>query len=330
MITAPYWRAPVSVTRVMGWVLLALIPAIVLHVIFFGPVLLAQLLLASVAAVVVEALLLWVRRRPIVSAVTDLSAAVTAWLLVLALPTTVPWWLTLLGVVIAIGVAKQLYCGIGQNPFNPAMVAFAALIVSFPAELSRWPLPTTPVAWQWASFLGTPNVDALASATVLDTLRTAVHSGQAVSELLGRSPVFGTLSGAGYEWIAVAFLAGGLLLWLRGIIPGRLPFAFLLTLGVLSTLAWLVAPERFAPPWVHLFAYSTMLAAFFIITDPVSGVVTPRGQWVFAAGAALLVFLIRHFGQFPDGVAFAVLLMNLAAPWIEMKTQPRVFGEDHP
>ncbi len=327
MITAPYWRAPASVTRVMGWVLLALLPAVATFVALFGPLVLAQLLLASITALVLEGTILALRRRPVVPAVTDLSAVVTAWLLVLSLPPTVPWWLTVLGVVIAIGGAKQLYGGIGQNPFNPAMVAFAALIVSFPAELSRWPTPTTSVAAQWQSFLGNPEPDALAGATVLDTLRTATRSGTAIGEvLLGGAPL-GHLSGAGYEWVALAFLVGGLVLVWRSVIPARLPFAFLGTLTLLTTIAWWLVPDRFAPPWVHLFAYSTMLAAFFIITDPVSGVVTPRGQWVFAAGAALLVFLIRHFGQFPDGVAFAVLLMNLAAPWIELKTQPAVFGK---
>ncbi len=328
MITAPYWRAPVSVTQVMGWVLLALLPAILTLVFLFGPVLIAQLLLASAVAVGLEALILWLRRRLLRPALTDLSALVTAWLLVLSLPPTVPWWVTVIGVVIAIGVAKHLYGGIGQNPFNPAMVAFAALIVSFPAELARWPTLSTPAALQWASFLGQPAVDGLAGATVLDLLRTASHQGEPLSAVLGQHPALGFLAGAGYEWVAGAFLIGGILLGMRRIIPWRLPLVFLMTLTLMATVAWLSAPQRFAPPWVHLFAYSTMLAAFFIITDPVSGIVTPRGQWLFAAGAALIVFLIRQFGQYPDGVAFATLIMNLSAPWLETRTQPRVFGEE--
>jgi len=327
VITAPYWRAPVSVTQVMGWVLLALFPAILTLVSLFGPVLLAQLLLASAAAVGLEALILWLRRQPLRPALTDLSALVTAWLLVLSLPPAVPWWVTVIGVVIAIGVAKHLYGGIGQNPFNPAMVAFAALIVSFPAELARWPTPLTPTALQWSSFLGQPPVDGLAGATVLDLLRTASRQGEPLSAVLGQHPAFGFFAGAGYEWVAVAFFAGGIVLGIRRIIPWRLPLVFLMTLTLLATIAWTIAPERFAPPWVHLFAYSTMLAAFFIITDPVSGIVTPRGQWLFAAGAALIVFFIRQFGQYPDGVAFATLIMNLSAPWLETRTQPHVFGE---
>lgn len=328
MSTAPFWHAPTRVTRVMGLVLAALVPAITTITLLFGPVVLAQLVVASVAALAMEGAVLWLRRRPVRQSLTDLSALVTAWLLALSLPPTAPWWLTLLGVVIAIGIAKQLYGGIGQNPFNPAMVAFAALIVSFPAELARWPSPTTPASVQWASFLGNPPVDGLASATILDLLRTAHHQGVALPELLAHHPAFGALAGAGYEWVALAFLAGGVFLVVKGIVPLRLPVGFLLMLTLLTAVAWGVAPERFAPPWVHLFAYSTMLAAFFIITDPVSGVVTPKGQWLFAAGAALLVFLIRHFGQYPDGVAFAVLIMNLVAPWLESHTLPRAFGAE--
>ncbi len=326
MSYAPHMHAEISTTRVMGTVLAALLPAIAVYAWVFGPLILVQLTWATLLALLLEAAILCLRSKPVRPALTDLSAVVTAWLLVLTLPPTTPWWITAIGVVVAIGVAKHLYGGLGQNPFNPAMVAFATLIVAFPAALARWPTLETPLAWQWAWFLGQSPADAVVSATAFDVLRHELRTHGVLTPEVARS-VFGVLSSAGYEYVALAFLAGGIFLLWRRIITWHLPVAFLGTLFLIATLAWWIDPSRFAPPQWHVFAYSSMLAAFFIITDPVSGVVTPRGKLLFGAGTALLAYLIRNFGQFPDGVAFAVLLMNITAPWLERKTLPPAFGQ---
>ncbi len=325
MITSPYIRGPASVQRVMGTVLLALVPAIVLYVWQIGAGILVNLVLASLVALAAEAAMLKLRKRPLAPALGDLSALVTAWLVVLSLPPIVPWWLTVLAILIAIVVAKHLYGGLGQNPFNPAMIAFCSMIVAYPALMSQWPAAgALPFDTQLALiFGGAREVDAIASATVLDTVRNGLHGGTPLADIV-QGHAFGLMGGAGWEWIAFGYALGGAFLLWRGIITWHMPTAFLLTFALLAGIAWLAGDN--VSPLFHLMSGGTLLAAFFIVTDPVSGTTTPRGKLIFAAGAALIAFLIRSYGNYPDGIAFAVLLMNVCAPLIDMKTQPPVFG----
>lgn len=269
------------------------------------------------------------RKRPVMPFLADLSAVVTAVLIALAFPPIAPWWLTASGTAIAIVVAKHLYGGLGQNPFNPAMVAYCAMIVSFPALMSQWPPQLSAggldALAQLQLIFGSTDasvrvVDAITSATPLDALRTALRQP-------GASSIADITSGiAGWAWIALGYLAGGLYLLQQRIITWHIPAAFVITLVLLSGAASLIAPTQFAGPLFHLSGGAAMLGAFFILTDPVSGATTPRGKLLFAAGAALITWLIRCFGAFPDGVAFATLLMNLCVPLIDMYTQPPVFG----
>lgn len=313
---SPYVRKPASVTRVMGTVLLALLPGIAAYVWQFGPAILGQLAIATATALACEALMLAVRGKPLRLFLSDLSAVVTAWLIALAVPATIPAWLLVLGVAIAIILAKHLYGGLGQNPFNPAMVAYAVMLVAFPALMSQWPSAQT---------------DVLTSATPLDALRTGLRAADAtVASVMGQPGVFGAVAGQGWEWVAAGFLAGGVLLVALRIITWHIPVAFLATLALLSGVFWLIDSARYASPLLHLMAGGGMLGAFFILTDPVSAATTPRGKLLYAAGAGLLVYLIRVFGNYPDGVAFATLLMNLCVPLIDMKTQPPVFGHKTP
>ncbi len=313
---SPYVRKPASVTRVMGTVLLALLPGIAAYVWQFGPAILGQLAIATATALACEALMLAVRGKPLRLFLSDLSAVVTAWLIALAVPATIPAWLLVLGVAIAIIIAKHLYGGLGQNPFNPAMVAYAVMLVAFPALMSQWP---------------SAQADVLTSATPLDALRTGLRAADAtVASVMGQPGVFGAVAGQGWEWVAAGFLAGGVLLLALRIITWHIPVAFLATLALLSGVFWLVDSARYASPLLHLMAGGGMLGAFFILTDPVSAATTPRGKLIYAAGAGLLVYLIRVFGNYPDGVAFATLLMNLCVPLIDMKTQPPVFGHKTP
>ena len=331
-VTSPHIHKPVSITRVMAQVCLALLPGIAVYTWLIGPALLIQLGIASLAALAAEALLLQLRGKPVAPFLMDGSALVTAWLIALTFPPLSPWWLTATGVCLAIVVAKQLYGGLGQNPFNPAMVAFAACIVAFPALMSQWPAQGLALSFsaQLDVVLGlAPRVDALTAATPLDAMKTALKmEGEhaSVQELLANQTLYGTFAGRGWEWVTAAYLLGGLFLLARGVITWHVPVAFLAGLGAVSGLCWVLDPARFAAPLFHLFSGGAMLGAFFIATDPVSGCTTPRGKLVFGFGAGLLAYLIRVFGAFPDGNAFAVLIMNLSAPVIDLLCQPAIFG----
>jgi Na+-translocating ferredoxin:NAD+ oxidoreductase subunit D len=327
MYNSPFLRQKTSVRRVMTTVLVAMLPGIIVHVWLFGIGLLLQIAIASAAALACEAGMLALRRRPVARALGDGSALVTAWLIAVCLPPLLPWWMTVLGTSFALVIGKHLYGGLGQNPFNPAMLAYCLLIVSFPALMSQWPgMQGSDAATQLHWVLGGERaLDAVTGATPLDALRTGLRGAADVDTVL-QSPVFGFVAGAGWEWVALAWAVGGLLLLALRIITWHIPAAFLGTLAAVAGIAWLIDPSQFASPAFHLFAGGSMLAAFFIATDPVSGATTPRGKLVFAAGIALIAWLIRAFGAFPDGIAFAVLLMNICVPLIDIRTQPPVFG----
>lgn len=328
MIHSPYIRQPVSVQRTMGLVLLALLPGISAYIFFVGAGIVLNLLIATVTALAAEALVLRLRGRPLKPALSDLSAVVTAWLIVLCFPPIAPWWLTACAVAMAIIVAKHLYGGLGQNPFNPAMVAYCAMIITFPALMSQWP-PAGGLSLDVQLDLilgGSREIDGLTAATALDALRTGLRTGVNAVDTLKSDPAFGFLGGRGWEWVSAAHLVGGLILLATRTISWHMPAAFIGTLAAISTLFWLLDPASFASPLFHLASGGAMLAAFFIVTDPVSGATTPRGKLIFAACIALIAWLIRSFGVYPEGIAFAVLLMNICVPFIDMKTQPRVFG----
>lgn len=324
-----------SVTQVMAWVLAALLPGVAASVWLFGPGILVTLALATAAALAAEAAMLKLRGQPLQPALADLSAIVTAWLLALSLPALAPWWLVVTGTLFAIVVAKHLYGGLGQNIFNPAMVGYAVLIVSFPVQMTQWPGPLelVPAALTLtqsaAAIFGTldpATLDAVTMATPLDALRTGLLRQLTVDEVLV-APIFGHFGGAGFEWLALAFLAGGLLLWALRIIGWQVPLAFLAGIWLAAGFLHFFDAGRYGPPWFHLMTPSVMLGAFFIATDPVSGATTPRGKLIFGFGAGLLTIVIRTWGGYPDGVAFAILLMNLGVPLIDQFTQPRVYGE---
>tara|TARA_R110002049_G_scaffold23505_16_gene83073 strand:- start:203 stop:1210 length:1008 start_codon:yes stop_codon:yes gene_type:complete len=328
MIHSPYIRTGASVHAVMRNVLFALMPGIAIYVWQIGAGILVQLAIATVVALAAEALVLRLRARPVGIALTDLSAVVTAWLVALSFPPIVPWWITAFGVIIAIVAVKHLYGGLGQNPFNPAMVGYCAMIVAFPSLMAQWPpAGALDFATQLDLILGgVREIDAITGATALDALRTGLRADDATVPLVMQRDAFGLLAGRGWEWIGLGYLAGGLWLLARRIITWHLPVAFLGTLTVISTLMWLLDPQQFASPLFHLLSGGALLAAFFIVTDPVSGSTTPRGKLIFAAGIAIIAYVIRNWGAFPEGIAFAVLLMNMCVPLIDMKTQPPVFG----
>jgi electron transport complex protein RnfD len=327
-MSSPHIRKPASVQREMFTVLLALIPGTAAYVWVIGAGILVNLAIAFITATAAEALILKLRARPVLLTITDGSALVTAWLVTLALPSIVPWWLTVLGVLVAIVPAKHLYGGIGQNPFNPAMAAYCAMIVAFPALMSQWPaVGHTDFATQLHLILGGNRaIDGVTGATALDAMRTGLRGNTDVSSILA-SGAFGYAGGRGWEWIALGHLAGGLFLLATRTISWRQPLAFIVGLGITASVFWLISPDRFPSPFFHLASGGAMLAAFFIVTDPVTSATTPRGKLVFAAGVGIIAWIVRTFGAYPEGIAFGVLLMNICVPLIDRSTQPAVFGE---
>jgi electron transport complex protein RnfD len=333
---SPYLSQAPSVGGIMLKVLIALVPAVIAYVWVYGGAMLVTLTLATLTALVSEAFLLHLRGKPVQPFLMDLSAIVTAWLLALALPPLAPWWLVVVGTFFAIVIAKQLYGGLGYNPFNPAMVGYAVLLISFPILMTKWPAPLSLAQTQLGFFDqlhfivsgALPSgvaIDAVTSATPLDYLKTQLKLSHDVTSI-SSAPIFGKVGATGNELVCLAYLLGGLYLLQQKIISWHLPTAFLGTLAILSGAFYLADAAQFASPIFHLMTGASMLCAFFIITDPVSGPTTPRGKLYFAAGVAVLTYLIRVYGGYPDGVAFSVLIMNMCVPLIDALTQPRVFG----
>jgi electron transport complex protein RnfD len=330
-ITSPHAKGSNRTQRVMLLVLAACIPGILALTWLFGVGTLVNLLWASLVAIAAEAAILKIRQRPAGFYLSDGSALVTAVLLALALPPYAPWWLTLVAVGFAIVFGKQLYGGLGQNPFNPAMLGYVVVLISFPVEMTSWPKPHSvgllDGLQQIFGLAALP--DGWSQATALDSLK--INKSLTMEELWAANPAFGKVGGAAVEWVNAAFLLGGLFLLHKRLISWHAPVGMLAALAIMSLLFWHGSgSDSNGSPLFHLFAGATMLGAFFIVTDPVSGATSNLGRLIFGAGVGTLVYVIRTWGGYPDGVAFAVLLMNLAAPTIDYYSRPRAYGHSKP
>lgn len=335
--SSPHTGHRENVTLVMAQVLLAMLPGVIAMTWYFGWGIVINILLASATAVTAEAGFLKLRKRPIAPVIMDLSAIVTAVLFAISIPPLLPWWLTVGGMLFAIIVVKQLYGGLGFNPFNPAMAAYVLLLISYPSEMTQW-LPPRELSTHSLDFLTTLGVifgnglpqglswDAITMATPLDEMRTQLDMGKMISEIR-QSPMWGDYGGLGIEWVANWFLLGGLFLLWRRIITWHIPVSMIGAILIMATAWWLAEPEANPFPAFHLFSGAVIVGAFFIATDPVTAVTTKKGQLIFGALIGVLVYSIRSWGGYPDAVAFAVLLMNMAAPTIGYYTQPRIYGE---
>jgi electron transport complex protein RnfD len=335
-LTPPFLSGTNRVTDHMIQLLIALIPAVIALVYYFGTGVLINIILAVIVALAAEALMLTIRHRPVKPFLCDGSAIVTALLLAVALPPLSPWWLTTVGILFAIIFAKHLYGGLGYNPFNPAMVAYVLLLISFPVEMTSWlpaeSISNSPItlssAFQLIFTEQLPQhipIDAISAATPLDMMKTQIGLQQTPEQIL-QQPVFSLFAGEGWLWVNVWFAIGGLFLIYRKIISWYIPVALIASLAAISLITWLISPETTASPLFHLFSGGTMIGAFFIATDPVSAATTLKGRLIFGAGIGLLTYIIRVWGGYPDGIAFAVLLMNMLVPLIDYYTQPRVYG----
>lgn len=334
--SSPHLQTSNRVNRIMLAVIYALIPGTLAYIHFFGWGVILNLLLTIGTALAAEALMLRLRKRPIKPFLLDGSALVTAILLGVALPSLAPWWLPVLGAGFALIVAKHLYGGLGYNPFNPAMVGYAMLLIAFPREMTLWVTPDMHdlsfidnLRYTFLEQLpASQTLDGLTAATPLDAVKTQLGQNLTLSEIHNRAAhLFGMFAGHGWEWINLLFMLGGLVLIYMRIISWHIPLAMLSTLFLLAGLFHLNDPDAFASPLFHLFGGATMLGAFFIATDPVTAAATNRGRIIFGIGIGLLLYVIRTWGGYPDAIAFAVLLMNMAVPTIDYYTRPRVFGE---
>ncbi|NOY72792.1 MAG: electron transport complex subunit RsxD [Gammaproteobacteria bacterium] len=335
--SSPYKYASNSVTSVMMWVVLALLPVIGVQTYIFGWGVVVNVLFTVAVALGVEGLMLAMRKRPIFPFLSDGSVVITAILLGLALPPLAPWWLMVVGISFAVIFAKHLYGGLGYNPFNPAMVAYAMLLVSFPLEMTMWFPPhelnnnplnlieTITVIFT-GQLPGQLSLDSLSMATPLDSLKTELGLDKSISQITTGNPLFGWFGGAGWEWVSFAALAGGCGLIYKKIISWHIPIAVIGSITLLSGVFYLIDAEQYASPLFHIFSGATLLGAFFIATDPVTASTTPVGRLIYGAGIGLLTYVIRTWGGYPDAIAFAVLLMNISAPTIDYYTRPRIFG----
>ncbi|MGB5259162.1 MAG: electron transport complex subunit RsxD [Gammaproteobacteria bacterium] len=331
--SSPHLPVNDSVASMMRLVLLALLPGTACFFWLFGWGVLCNLLIAGITAVAAEAVMLMLRKRAVGSTLLDSSALLAGALLALALPPLAPWWIAVIGSLFAIVIAKQLYGGLGYNPFNPAMAGYVVLLISFPLEMTLWPaagnhpdLATTLTQVFTGSLPPGVSIDAVTMASPLDSVRTQLGQGEPLGTLR-EGPLFGLLGGAGWEWVNLCFLAGGLWMLKMRVIQWRIPVSMLAGLALMALVFHLYDPDTYASPQFHLFSGAAMLGAFFIATDPVSASTTPLGRLCYGFGIGALTWVIRTWGGYPDGVAFAVLLMNLAAPTLDFYTRPRVFGQ---
>jgi len=331
--SSPHLPVTDNVPVMMQRVLIAMVPGTVCAAWVFGPGILVNVLLASITAIAAEAGMLYLRNKPVVTTLFDGSALLTGVLLGAALPPLTPWWIPVTGCLFAIVVAKQLYGGIGYNPFNPAMAGFVVLIISFPFELTLWSAPHQSLGLLDTlrlMFMNTlpdgMTLDALTMATPMDNIKTHLGLNETITEIRGTG-LFGNFGGSGWEAINLWFLLGGLWLLKTRVIQWQIPVSILGAMSCMALVFYLSNPDTYTSPVFQLFSGATMLGAFFIATDPVSASTTPRGRIIYGAGIGMLTYLIRTWGGFPEGIAFAVLLMNMAAPTIDYYTQPRVFGQ---
>ncbi|MEH6607146.1 MAG: electron transport complex subunit RsxD [Pseudomonadales bacterium] len=335
-VTSPHAHSPTDTASVMRLVLYASIPGVLCLSYFFGAGIFVNIIWACLVALGCEALVLRLRGRQIGLYLKDYSAIVTAVLLAIAIPPYAPWWVLTIGVAFAIIIGKNLYGGLGSNPFNPAMVGYVVLLISFPIQMTSWGAPINTIADQAAvpgvldalrlNFgLMKEGVDAFTMATPLDILKQ--NKALEVSELWQQKPQFGLFAGRGWEYANLWFAVGGCYLLYRRIFTWHAPISMLLALGFWAALFYDGGSSASGgSPMFHWFSGATMLGAFFIVTDPVTSAVSTRGRMVYGALIGTLLYIIRCWGNYPDAIAFSVLLANFAAPFIDHYTQPRTYG----
>lgn len=343
LISSPHGRVRLSTNQVMRHVMYATALGLLAQVVFFGWGVIFQILLCVAVAVVSEAIILSLREKPVRATLSDGTAILTGLLLALSIPPLAPWWIAVIGTAFAIIIVKQLYGGLGFNLFNPAMAGYVVLLISFPVAMTNW-LPVSDLMSTSIGYFDALSViftdytvdgysmeqlklgaDGLTMATPLDNYKTQMLQGLTASEIV-TSPIYDEYGGTGWQWVNLGYLVGGLWLLKNRIIRWHIPVSIIASLTVCSFLYYAVNPDLGLTPVAHLFSGATMFAAFFIATDPVSASTTVKGRLMFGAVIGALIFVIRQWGGYPDGVAFAVLLANMMVPLIDYYTKPTAYG----
>jgi electron transport complex protein RnfD len=319
LLSAPHIHSGMTVNRLMRQVILALFPALAFGLYLFGEQALILVIASLVSGLVTEWLCQKCQDKPIGS-LLDSSAIVTILLLVMSLPPHFPWYLGALGAAIAVIFGKQVYGGLGQNLFNPAMLARVVLLISFPVEMTDWPSPT-PVLPPFAGL--NELIDGFTGAT---TLGAVMETGSSIVHIQLFPLLFGISPGSLGESPILLFVGGIWMIW-KQVIDWRIALALIVGCLVPASIAWAWSPETVLSPLTQLASGGLLLTAFFIATDPVTSPTTPKGRIYYGLGCGLLIFLIRIFGAYPEGAAFAILLMNSVSPLIESVTKQRTYGE---
>ena len=335
-ISGPHVAAPRRVDQIMRLVIIALAPATALGVLLFGWPALYLLAVTVLSAMAFEGFCLKLKGVPAMPYLRDGSAIVTGLLVAMTLPPWAPWWIGVVGSAIAIILGKHVYGGLGQNLFNPAMLARVALLISFPIEMTTWanvsPLLTGPgvIDSLAITFGGLENTDAVTGATTLGLVKTEFSQNHLLPGILsdysGFLAFIGWERGSLGETSSLLLLGGGIWLMRQGVIKWHGPLALLATILLLSSIFHFWDSRHYLSPWVHLNSGAVMLVAFFIVTDYVTSPNTPLGQVIFGAGCGLLIFVIRSWGGYPEGTGFAILLMNAVTPLIDHYIRPRIYG----
>ncbi len=320
---SPHIHASESSKKIMYGVVIAMVPAMLVSVYFFGLDALRVLLLSVVACLFFE----WLIQKYLIKGqltINDGSALVTGILLAFNVPSNLPGWMIIVGALVAIGMAKMSFGGLGKNVFNPVLVARVFLLISFPVQMTSWPKPS-PITKGF--------VDASTGATPLGILKEGLGADppKTISELAPKLPGYmqtftGDVGGSMGEVSAIALILGGLYMLYKKIITWEIPVSMLLTVAVFSGIFWGINPEQYADPLFHLLTGGMLLGAIFMATDMVTSPMTSGGQLVFGTGVGLLTILIRIWGAYPEGVSFAILLMNAVVPLINRGFKPRRFG----
>lgn len=344
LASSPHHRVSRNTSQVMQLVILATVPGIAVQTWFFGFGTLVHIGIACLTAVVTEALFLELRKKDFETAIKDCSALLTAVLLAISIPPFAPWWITVIGTFFAIAIVKQLYGGLGYNLFNPAMAAYVMLLISFPVQMTSW-IPPISLAENSHDLVDAihlifsgfsaqgysldqlrTGIDGVTMATPLDTLKTDLNLGLTYSESLEK-PIFSDFIGAGWGWVNLAYLFGGLYLLKQKVINWHIPVSLLGAVFACALLMYLVDADHYGSPIFHLFSGGLMLGAFFIATDPVSASTTNNGRLIFGAMIGFWIYVIRTWGGYPDAIGFAVIIMNMAVPLIDYYTRPRTYGQ---
>lgn len=317
---APHIHAAVSTKSLMRDVVIALLPAVIVSVVFYGLGEIVVLGTSVVSCILVEYLITkFLLKKP--STVCDYSAVVTGILLALNLPYTTPWWVVLIGALFAVGVVKMTFGGLGQNIFNPAIAGRVFLLVSFPAYMTNWQMPG-----------GLFGVDAVSGATPLGLINEGIMNGQTVPEIMSANGLsysqmlFANIGGSVGEISALALLAGFVYLLVRKVIRPHITLSIWATVAIVSLVFWLAAPDRFTDPLFNLLSGGMILGSCFMATDYVTSPMSVKGGIVYGIGIGFITLMIRYFGSYPEGMSFAILIMNSTVPLINMWFHQKKYG----